>query len=119
MIELGAKINQKNEYGNTPLHKAMMIGNMKMISMLIQMGADLTALNNYDLTPSDFGPKVLIKELGLQQLQTNMNTSIKNRIARGVFRESEFVYFDELSQKQKESLNKIKEKWMDIFQNLA
>ena len=83
------------------------------------MGADLIALNNYHLTPPDFGPKALIKELGLQQLQTNMNLSIKNRIARGVFKDSEFVLFDELSQKHIESLKKTKEKWMDIFQNLA
>ena len=97
----------------------MMLGNMKMISMLIQMGADLTSLNNYDLTPADFASKALVKELSLQHLQTNINSAIKQLILKGELKDNDFVQFNQISQRQKEYLSKTKSMWMDIFHNLA
>lgn len=79
-----------------------------MISLLIQLGADLTALNDYDLTPADLGPKELVKDLGLGLLQTNINPTIRNKLTRGTFKDTGLILYDELPKKHKESLVKAK-----------
>ena len=70
-----------------------------MISLLIQTGADIAAFNTYHHTPVDFGPKVLVKELGLEEISTNINLNIRNKIMKDAFSENKFVIFDELSSK--------------------
>jgi ankyrin repeat protein len=52
LLRLGADINKKCELGNTPLHQAMMTGNkipknLKIMSLLIQAGANPRIKNNY------------------------------------------------------------------------
>ncbi len=48
LLSLGANVNCRNEFGNTPLHKALMLGqSIAIINLLINFRADLKALNDY------------------------------------------------------------------------
>jgi ankyrin repeat protein len=48
LLRFGADVNCKNEFGNTPLHKALMIGaNYAIINILISRKANLEAFNNF------------------------------------------------------------------------
>ena len=86
-----------------------------MISLLVQTGSDVSALNNYDQTPVDFGPPDLVKQLGLQQVLTNLNSKIREKIADGSATGQKFLIFDKISQTQREYIQHAKNKWMDIF----
>lgn len=49
LLRLGADVNSRNEFGNTPLHKAVMIGyNHDLIHLLKRQNADLAALNDFN-----------------------------------------------------------------------
>ena len=73
-------VNGQNEFGNTPLHKAMQNGDKKMISLLVDRGGDLRMLNSLNQTPIYFAPKKLICSMGLSKFTTNIVTekSFKN-----------------------------------------
>lgn len=48
LLDLGVDVNAQNEFGNTCLHKAFMLGdNNNIIKLLINRQASLQALNNY------------------------------------------------------------------------
>jgi ankyrin repeat protein len=51
LLQYGAKINQKNINGNTPLHEAINAGDLPLVVYLISHGADLSAPNNTLQTP--------------------------------------------------------------------
>lgn len=68
LIKLGADIHGINQYGilfrlksigNTALHKAMLINDWDLIYLLLEKGADITALNDFDQTPTFFANKSL------------------------------------------------------------
>lgn len=72
MIELGSEIEGINEYGiyirsnvlgNTALHKAMLIGDYDMISLLLRKEADITALNDFYQTPIFFADKSISQKI--------------------------------------------------------
>src|SRR5438876_2450090 len=48
LIEAGIKINKAGDLGYTPLHMACMYGNMEMVKLLVDKGADLFALSEGD-----------------------------------------------------------------------
>jgi len=50
LIETGADINAKNNYGSTSLMYASKIGHKKIVLLLIEAGADINAKNNYGYT---------------------------------------------------------------------
>jgi ankyrin repeat protein len=45
LIEAGIDVNKAGDLGYTPLHVACMTGNVEMVQLLIDNGADLFALN--------------------------------------------------------------------------
>ncbi len=51
LIAVGANVNTKDEYGNTPLHNAVSRGNQKAINMLIRKHANINAQSNAGNTP--------------------------------------------------------------------
>ncbi len=50
LIEKGANVNTKNEYGLTALHIAVVKGNLQIIKYLVEKGADVKAKNEDDKT---------------------------------------------------------------------
>lgn len=46
-----ALVNQKNEYGQTPLHTALLRGKTEIAGLLIAQGADVNAGSNSNITP--------------------------------------------------------------------
>src|SRR6267154_4527861 len=51
LLELGADMTARNNYGETPLHIASQMGQIDIIHMLIERGADVTAQKNNGWTP--------------------------------------------------------------------
>jgi len=51
LIEQGAKIDVKDNFGNTPLHLG--IENKEAVEILLQYGADVSIRNVFDKTPLD------------------------------------------------------------------
>jgi ankyrin repeat protein len=51
LIKRGADVNSKNNYGQTPLHRALGNNAIEIAKLLIDAGADVEAKNNYGLTP--------------------------------------------------------------------
>jgi ankyrin repeat protein/Nse-like zinc-finger protein len=61
LFEYGANVNQLNQNGDTPLHIAAQYGRTKVISDLINQGADATILNNQEKLPIDLATTQNIK----------------------------------------------------------
>jgi len=53
LIRNGADVNAKTPWDETPLHCAAITGNAKIVTMLIDAGADPHAVNRVMLTPSN------------------------------------------------------------------
>jgi len=53
-MQMGADVNQKNQFENTCLHKAMQIKDYRMFRFLSQMQADQNAINSCGLTPIQY-----------------------------------------------------------------
>ncbi len=51
LIEAGADPNARDEHNYTPLHRAVMIGNLELVQMLLQRGADINAVGRWGCTP--------------------------------------------------------------------
>lgn len=52
LIEYGANINERDEIKlETPLHKAAMVGHVPLIEYLLELGAEIDAVNVYGQTP--------------------------------------------------------------------
>ena len=50
LIEKGADIEAKNNYGNTPLILTSRYGHIEVVKFLIEKGADIEAKDNYGET---------------------------------------------------------------------
>ena len=52
-----ANVNNQDDEGNTPLHRAVKVGNAKAVSVLIKNGANVNATNNAGENPLDIAVK--------------------------------------------------------------
>jgi ankyrin repeat protein len=52
LMKFGADINAPNKYGETPLHNAILQGNLLMVQLLLSKDPDLTLTNRYASTRS-------------------------------------------------------------------
>ena len=56
LVDAGADVDAKNDYGDTPLHLAASGNeNLAMIQALVDAGADVHAKNNHGSTPLHVG----------------------------------------------------------------
>ncbi|KAH7303952.1 hypothetical protein B0I35DRAFT_454968 [Stachybotrys elegans] len=53
LLDEGAEVNTKDEYGDSPLHDACRVGDHELIHMLLECGADLDSRNLDWKTPQD------------------------------------------------------------------
>ena len=51
LLKEGASVDEKNNGGETALHKASRYGHLEVIKLLVSAGADVNAVNNDGLTP--------------------------------------------------------------------
>ena len=69
LLEHGADLNSRDIEGWTPLHAAAATGNVQLISILVDSGANLVAINHDDKMPVDVAADSDIKYI-LQQKMT-------------------------------------------------
>lgn len=64
LIQSGIPIdaNAQNSVGNTPLHYAMVLGDLKATLFLLEQGANLQAVNNRGQTPATYAMSILGRE---------------------------------------------------------
>ena len=53
MLDAGADPNARQHGGFTPLHEAAQVGDDALADLLVERGADLTALSDEGKTPAD------------------------------------------------------------------
>jgi ankyrin repeat protein len=53
LIDKGANVNAKSRDGFTPLHVAAMRGNLPVVELLLESGADPNAIVQYGKTPAE------------------------------------------------------------------
>jgi ankyrin repeat protein len=80
LIEHGADVNTKNEFGDTPLHGVAEVGGF-VLKLLLENGADIHTKNVHGLTPFDVAVKVGQKEtaLALFEAGSNMELSLAHQ----------------------------------------
>lgn len=70
-------INKKDDYGNTPLHYALLTGNDEYAINLIGSGADVNSFNNHRLTPLHIAALFNDEELVSELIKSNANVNLK------------------------------------------
>ena len=53
LLKNGANIDQKNTYGDTPIHTAALEGKNVLVQQMLEAGADIYIANNIGLTARD------------------------------------------------------------------
>ena len=51
LIEHGAEVDARDEFGTTPLHAAVVRGSLDVVRLLIELGADIEAKSADGVTP--------------------------------------------------------------------
>jgi uncharacterized protein len=64
LVELGADVNQVNDYGFTPLHGAAYIGADTIVQFLVDKGASMNVIDKFGQTPLSIAELVVTAELG-------------------------------------------------------
>ena len=54
LIKRGADVNIPGEFDQTPLHTAVLTGNLDIIKLLLENGADLSQVDERNLTAIDY-----------------------------------------------------------------
>eukprot|EP01103_Thecamoeba_quadrilineata_P017835 TRINITY_DN649_c0_g1_i2.p1 TRINITY_DN649_c0_g1~~TRINITY_DN649_c0_g1_i2.p1 ORF type:complete len:383 (+),score=67.66 TRINITY_DN649_c0_g1_i2:31-1179(+) len=62
-LHRGDDVNQRNERAETPLHKAVALGDVKVIRALVEAGADPRNVDSFGFTPVDIAEKYFKKDL--------------------------------------------------------
>lgn len=81
-IESGADLNQKDQYGSTPLIIAATFGNVEAARALIDAGADLEVTNNDGSTPLHIAAFLCRTEIVQALLQKGANKDARNNAGR-------------------------------------
>ena len=65
LIENGAKVDQQDSQGKTPLHYAAELGRTRCIPFLLQKGASPHATDNHRKTPLDLASNEKVRKIML------------------------------------------------------
>jgi hypothetical protein len=91
LIAKGAKLDAKDDYGDTPLHKAAFrqTDDLDIIKYLVMKGADINAVNRYGWTPlhyfSYYDNSLVVKYLIMQEAElTNLTRGKYMEITNGL-----------------------------------
>lgn len=76
LLELGIKVDEKNDFGNTPLWTAVFNakGNYELVELLLKHGANPNSVNNADNTPLKFAETIQDEKL-IKKIKTHYNKS--------------------------------------------
>ncbi len=105
-------INSQNKEGDTPLHKAIEIGNYKLINLLLENNADTNIQNKLNETPLHFAANVGDCKIIKLLLLYKANIYIKNKnnfTAEDCCKIKGFMKCVAILQKKREELEKNKE----------
>jgi cytohesin len=69
LVEHGADVNARGQFGWTPVHAAAYQGLNDVLSYLVSKGADINAKDDFGQTPLSISLSVLTKEIGARRLQ--------------------------------------------------
>jgi len=69
LVEHGADVNARGQFGWTPIHAASYQGLNEVISYLVSKGANINAKDDFGQTPLSISLSVLTKEIGARRLQ--------------------------------------------------
>ena len=77
-IQAGSDLNEKDEYGSTPLIVAITFGKTDVAKALIEAGADITITNNEGSTPLHIAAFLCRTEIVEDLLANGADKSVKN-----------------------------------------
>ena len=77
-IKAGSDLNEKDEYGSTPLIVAVTFGKTEVAKALIEAGADITITNNEGSTPLHIAAFLCRTEIVEALLANGADKSVKN-----------------------------------------
>nr|WP_320110180.1 ankyrin repeat domain-containing protein [Wolbachia endosymbiont (group B) of Chorthippus parallelus] len=79
LIKEGANVNERNKYGNIPLHWAASYGRLSTVEELIEKGADINAKNNNGNTPLHWAVKSSHLEVAKFLISNHADVNAKNK----------------------------------------
>ncbi len=79
LIKEGANVNERNKYGNIPLHWAASYGRLSIVEELINKGADIDAKNNNGNTPLHWAVKSSHLEVAKFLISKHADVNAKNK----------------------------------------
>ncbi|BDG76861.1 hypothetical protein wHmcTK_13400 [Wolbachia pipientis] len=79
LIKEGANVNERNKYGNIPLHWAASYGRLSIVEELIEKGADINAKNNNGNTPLHWAVKSSHLEVAKFLISNHADVNAKNK----------------------------------------
>ena len=79
-IQAGSDLNEKDEYGSTPLIVAITFGKTDVAKALIKSGADITITNNEGSTPLHIAAFLCRTEIVKTLLAKGVDKSVKNNV---------------------------------------
>lgn len=74
-----SEINARDEEGNTPLHKAIMVGNFDEVRKLVQAGADINVPNDRGNTPLHVAVGIFSLEIAKYLIKNGANVNAANK----------------------------------------
>ena len=76
LLEKGASIDSKNDYGSTPLHLASMKGHLEIVKLLLGEGANIDAKDENGSTPLHWASRhpEIVELLCEKSTQKHQNT---------------------------------------------
>lgn len=77
LLEKGARVNSRDNYGNTPLHDACYSGHMDIVIILLEGGANINSKGKFGWTPLHWASYSGNKEMALLLIDRGARISTK------------------------------------------
>jgi hypothetical protein len=116
-IKEGAKVNEKDKHGRTPLHKAAAKGDKEIVETLIEYGADVNAKDNKSETPLHAaawnGNEIIVQTLVANKADAkakNVNGKTADEISKALIERE----LNEIPREAKENKEEV-ETWQNLY----